>query len=62
MCQATAVEDGEDELSNLLCQLYRLHELVEKTLDQIGLRAELVATPERRAARGRAFDTVDAML
>jgi hypothetical protein len=64
MCAASNVEDGEDELSNLLCQMYRLHELVEKTLGQKDIRDSLVTTPERRTARAaiwaRTFDTHDA--
>ena len=61
MCEAKNPEIAEDELSNLLSQIYRLRELVRKELGDMPFFAAMSVTPERQAAGGavwvRTFDT-----
>jgi len=62
MCEAKNPEAAEDELSNLLCQLYRLSELVKHEFgDPTRFHDALRATPDHCAARAamwvRNFDT-----
>jgi hypothetical protein len=66
MCEAKNPETAEDELSNLLSQIYRLRELVRKELGDTPFFAAMSLTPERQAAGGavwvRTFDTHDAVV
>jgi hypothetical protein len=54
LCEAKSVEDAEDELSNLLCQLYRLGELVRATrapTPPSTVRSKAPSKAERRMPR-----------
>jgi hypothetical protein len=66
MVGATTVEDAEDELSNLLCQLYRLGELAKRTIGGDAFYAALKASDQGRAANAalwaRKFDTHHAVV
>lgn len=66
LCEAKNPQIAEDELSNLLSQIYRLRELVRKELGDTPFRAAMSVTPERQAAGGavwvRTFDTHDAVV
>ena len=67
LCEAKNPEVAEDELSNLLCQLYRLSELVKHEFDDDKRFYDaLRATPDRCAARAamwvRNFDTHNAVV
>ena len=50
MCQATNIEQLEDELSNMLHQLYRLAELVKRRLGDSRFYAGTAQLKEARAA------------
>jgi hypothetical protein len=64
MVDASSIEDAEDELSNLLGQLYRLAELVKGDRTKDAFYNALEATDETRAASAalwvRNFDTHEA--
>jgi hypothetical protein len=67
LCEARSVEDAEDELSNLLCQLYRLGELVRATMGtDAAFYGALKGTEQGRAADAamwaRKFDTHNAVV
>ena len=63
MCQATNIEQLEDELSNLLHQLYRLAELVKRRLGNSKFYAVTAQLKEARAALWiRTYDTHDLVM
>jgi hypothetical protein len=66
LCAARTVEDAEDELSNLLCQLYRAGEVAKKRLGKDEFYAALKTSPELGRAHTlmwlRQFDTHEAVV
>jgi hypothetical protein len=65
LCSATTEAEQEDEVSNLLCHLYRLGELAKRRLGEGPFHKLLNGSDDLRAARAamwaRKFDTHDAV-
>jgi hypothetical protein len=66
MCAASTEADVEDELSNLLCHLYRLNELGKNRLSKDTFHKKLLDSDDLRTARAavwaRTFDAHDVVV
>lgn len=66
MCAASTEADVEDELSNLLCHLYRLNELGKNRLGKDTFHKKLLDSDDLRTARAavwaRTFDAHDVVV